>query len=455
MAVKSIVKVSELEGAKRLDAEYYQPKYHQALQTIKRLGYFPLKDVLTTLYRYPTFYNLEYQDTGVLVLKGEDIESSGLVDSKHSDHISAEVSSKFPKTILKTGDIILSVRGYVGKAGLIDSDLAGSQISPNLIHLEINRAKANPYFIWLFLNTYFGQSQLERAKMQTSQETILAGDIKSVLIPSLGKDEQERSERVANEAIKVFRKSKALYLQAEQILMDELGWDKLALSQPKSYAVSLSQAKNISRVDAEHFQPKYEKLLNYIKAVGKTDILGDVVLFNKRGLQPTYVEEGNVIVVNSQHLGRYLLNVEATERTDEDFWRNNKRCQLKINDVLVYSTGAYVGRTNVWLEDSKAIASNHVNIIRPSKEYNALYLAAYLNFLPGLWQAEMWASGSGQRELYPEDIARFVLYRAPQEVQEKIADLIVQSYQARKKAKALLEEVRKKIEEAIEEAAGK
>jgi hypothetical protein len=35
MAVKSIVKVSELEGAKRLDAEYYQPIYALMVNKLK------------------------------------------------------------------------------------------------------------------------------------------------------------------------------------------------------------------------------------------------------------------------------------------------------------------------------------------------------------------------------------------------------------------------------------
>ena len=122
----------------------------------------------------------------------------------------------------------------------------------------------------------------------------------------------------------------------------------------------------------------------------------------------------------------------------------------------MYSTGApYVGRTNVWLEDSKAIASNHVNIIRPGEEYNPLYLAVYLNSPIGMLQAAMYQKGSNQQELYPEDIARFVLCRASQELQEKIADLVLQSYQARKKAKALLKEAKRQVEELIEAASPK
>jgi len=188
-----------------------------------------------------------------------------------------------------------------------------------------------------------------------------------------------------------------------------------------------------------------------IAKTGKTDLLGNRVTQPiKRGLQPTYVEDGEVIVVNSQHLGRYLLNIDATERTDETFWKNNKRCQLQRNDVLFYSTGAYIGRTNAWLEDQKAITSNHVTIIRPDHTCNPLYLATYLNSPLGLLQAECWASGSGQREIYSTDIARFVVYLPSMEFQQRIADLVTQSWEARQKAKQLLEEAKHVVENVVE-----
>ena len=46
MAVKSIVKVSELEGAKRLDAEYYQSKYFNTLNVLQHLAAVPLASMV-------------------------------------------------------------------------------------------------------------------------------------------------------------------------------------------------------------------------------------------------------------------------------------------------------------------------------------------------------------------------------------------------------------------------
>lgn len=452
MTVKSIVKVSELEGPKRLDAEYYRPEY---LRFEKLLSSYPSLRECVEKIIHPVEIKRIYENKGIQILLAQNIQRNFL-DFGVTAFMPESVKGLISRNKLLANDVVMTRSGAnYGDAATYHGEPAVLYACADVLVIRPKREISGAYLA-TFFNTTVGRSLIKRGGYGSGQPHVAPPFLKTLHVPHFSHAAEIEIEALVESSIQQLKRFESFYFQAEQILLDELRWNKLDLSQPKSHAISLSQAKNISRVDAEHFQPKYEKLLNYIKAVGKTDILGDVVLFNKRGLQPTYVEEGNVIVVNSQHLGRYLLNVEATERTDEDFWRNNKRCQIQKGDLLMYSTGApYVGRTNVWLEDSKAIASNHVNIIRPGEEYNPLYLAVYLNSPIGMLQAAMYQKGSNQQELYPEDIARFVLCRASQELQEKIADLVLQSYQARKKAKALLKEAKRQVEELIEAASPK
>ncbi|GAH45915.1 unnamed protein product, partial [marine sediment metagenome] len=57
--------------------------------------------------------------------------------------------------------------------------------------------------------------------------------------------------------------------------------------------------------------------------------------------------------------------------------------------------------------------------------------------------------GSGQREIYPETIANFLIYLPSKQFQAKVANLVTQSYDARKKAKIFLEEAKKMVEDVI------
>jgi len=219
----------------------------------------------------------------------------------------------------------------------------------------------------------------------------------------------------------------------------------LDVYESKWWQVSMQQVRGVQRVDAEHFQPKYQKLVAHLKEGGSVRTLGEIATYIERGVQPRYVEDGEIIVVNSRHLGEQLLNVDATERTDRDFWTRNKRARLHKYDVLVYSTGAYIGRTNAWLEEQDAVASNHVTIIRTNDSCHPLYLATFLNAPPGLMQAEQWASGSGQRELYPEDIARFLIYLPSDKFQREVGELMEKSHEAYQHARRLAHKATSKV----------
>ena len=264
--------------------------------------------------------------------------------------------------------------------------------------------------------------------------------------------EQSVREKVA-QAQSELKHSESLYLKAEEMLLEGLGWDKLDLSQPRWWAVSLSRAREVHRIDAEHFQPKYDKLISYLKGTGKTrqmiDVLAEPI---RKGVTPVYDPEGTVSVVNSQHLGRQHLNVEATDRTTGSFWEANKRARIRQYDVMMYATGApYVGRSNIFLEEMRALAGVDLMLLRPKPEIcDPSYLAVFCNSPLGMLQAEMYQTGSNQQHLYPSGVSQFWVYIPSPEFQRRIAELVYKAWEARRKAKSLLEDAVLKVETLIE-----
>lgn len=443
MAQISIVWKSQLEGAMRLDAEYYMPKYTRAVDAVRK---YPATCEVGEIAKVLRGKNPKaYTEKGVPVIRAIDLRDL----TKTEDFLYANPAEEL--FLLKPGDVLISSigEGSIGKVQVFQDATQSATVSEVSV---IRSSSYNPYALAAFLRSKYGYLQLERRITgSTGQLHLYPKDIATTIVPLFSTSAQKSIEDIYVESDRESRRSKALYLQAEDLLLDELGFRKLDLRHQLYYTVPFKKTREANRLDAEHFQPKYERLLRHLASKGKSDLLGNLVAQPiKRGLQPTYVEGGEIIVVNSQHLGRYFLNIEATERTDEIFWKNNKRCQLQENDVLFYSTGAYVGRANAWLEDRRAITSNHVTIIRPNATCNSLYLAVYLNSPLGLMQAERWASGSGQREVYPDDIGRYMVYLPSTEFQSKVADLVTQSWEARQKARQLLEEAKRRVENIVE-----
>ncbi|MEK9186524.1 MAG: hypothetical protein AAB885_02985, partial [Patescibacteria group bacterium] len=108
------------------------------------------------------------------------------------------------------------------------------------------------------------------------------------------------------------------------------------------------------------------------------------------------------------------------------------------------------GLTCVWTEESKVIPGSFVTIVRFDTEIEPLYVGVFLNTIAGRLQFERDYTGSVQQYVYPSKIKEILIPILPKFTQQKIADLVSQSHEARKKTKELLEQAKQKVEELVE-----
>jgi type I restriction enzyme S subunit len=157
-----------------------------------------IEDVTTTVYRYPTYYNIEYVEKGVPEVRGELLLESGEIerDLERYRFISEETARRFPRVRLEPGDIAMSVRGTIGKIGIVHDEIAGSVITANLIRLAPQREKVYPdYFRWVLLSPKF-RKELDAASPQTTIKTITAPALKALPLPLPPLPEQRRIAHV-------------------------------------------------------------------------------------------------------------------------------------------------------------------------------------------------------------------------------------------------------------------
>ncbi len=86
------------------------------------------------------------------------------------------------------------------------------------------------------------------------------------------------------------------------------------------------------------------------------------------------------------------------------------------------------------------------------EDIDAEYLALCINSLVCQMQVERDAGGSIIVHWKPEQIKSLLIPILPKSTQQKIADLVRKSSNVREKAKELLEQAKRKIEEMIEQA---
>jgi len=78
------------------------------------------------------------------------------------------------------------------------------------------------------------------------------------------------------------------------------------------------------------------------------------------------------------------------------------------------------------------------------------YVQVVLRSIVGKLQFEKPTTGTSYPTIEDEDVKNILIPMLPKMTQQKIADLVRQSHEARKKSKQLLEEAKHKVEEMIE-----
>lgn len=277
---------------------------------------------------------------------------------------------------------------------------------------------------------------------------------------------QLQISQLITQAYEQQRQSEQLYQDAEKLLLDELGlndWKPKTRSfthagmemevEDTVRTVRLSEIDTFFRLDSEHWKPNLLAIETKIREYG-CSALGLHCFSIMRGIQPKFVDGGNVFVIASKAVRPARIRVDKNECTDQEFYKqaNVARARVEKGDVLLNGTGVgTLGRAGIYDRDEPAVADNHVTILRLRSSLNPYFLMLFLNSLPGQGQSERWQTGSsGQIELYPNQIERFLIPNIPAEIQERVGEMIQESYRTNDKTQQLLALAKQAVELYIE-----
>lgn len=271
-------------------------------------------------------------------------------------------------------------------------------------------------------------------------------DIHRMLFPlSLLGIEQSVSNDIRT-AFALDHEASVLFQKASETIEVELSLKEINISPGFKRTVSLASLVSSRRMDSDHFLPAFESLQQLLRIKGNTETLKGALTYNKRGQQPIYSQTGYP-VINSKHV-----------RMNKVVFSDNRAAQvsdtslqlIRYGDVLINGTGiGTIGRAAPYLALEPAIPDNHVTILR-ADDFDPAYLSTYLNSRAGQIQVTKYLRGSsGQIELYPHDIARFLIWNAPKIFQKQIGDMVRSAYAKENEAKSLRQAAIQKVEHLI------
>jgi len=452
MAVYSIIKKSQLESAHRFDAEYFQPEYLEAekkLNSIKTESLENLAESILSFGAYSLTSNIEWKKDGIPYVNVGDIHN-GYIDYSNVKFISEEVDKILKKSQLKEKDIVLTMAGTIGNVAVVHN-IKNNHINGNQAIAKIKPNKnVSPYYLVAFLNSRYGQLQTLREIVSSVQANIFLGPIKKFKIPIFNENDTKKVELLYLSFLNELENSKALYSQAENLLLEELDLKDFDKKSRLWSIVDLSEIKNVDRIDAEYFQSRYQELISKIKNKD-FQTLENFVKNYSTGFpfkSENYQEEGIPLIrINNIQKG-YLDLSNSIYLTEKDYLLSPKDI-AKPGDIVLSMSGT-IGMTALVPDDvTKSIINQRILRITP-QNVDKNYLILLLNSILGSFQLERIGTGGVQTNISYKDIKNILIPILPKPTQQKIAELVQKSHEARKKAKELLEEAKRKVESLIE-----
>lgn len=446
MAVVSIIKLSELGGAKRIDAELYSPDivtYKKSLQ-----NYPKLRNLIEKVF-HPKEIQRIYSETGVQFVLAQNVKDI-LMTFEESAYISQDRASLIQDNLLRNGDclIVRSGANYGDAAVYTAIDPKPAYASADVI--VVRPRDVSGEFLAVFFNTKVGGALLKNLGYGAGQPHIRPQEIKHLPI---FKPQQKFTEEVVNNvnvASKCYKEAERLYSQVEHLLLEELGLKDFKPKYELSYSANLSKAFGVHRVDAEYFQPAYDevikKILDYQN--GYTQLLSYVENI-KPVFDPTKNPDRTFFYVELADIDTSIGIIHSASKIKGEEAPSRARRILRKNDVIVSSVeGSLEKVALVGQKFEGALASTGFFQFRPIRIFPEVLLVLSKSIVLQA-QLKKECAGTILTAVPNESLRRVLIPILPNEVQQKIAPLIQQSHEARRKAERLLEEAKRKVEEAF------
>lgn len=453
MAVWNTINYTDIRPD-RFDAEFFEPLYRENIKVLTSGQSSRLGDLFAIVNRGE---KAEYRPSGdIPVLRSVNIRELSFNDQRQ-EYVSNEYYNKRSRGQVHKGDILITSTGTgtLGRTSIWYKETPAFNVPENsFLRGPIG---VNPYFVAAYLSTKYGTLQLfQNQRGSSGQLHLYPVDIKRVVIPNFLFAYQEEIGKYLTKAFDLEEQSQSLYHQAEELLAKELKLDKITLSSKKWYTADYSKVIYKLRSDAEFYNPKLVQYYEHFSNIDTLELksITDIVNVYKFS-NPPYDKNG-VPIITQRHLSKISPENYGDFPIANRSWCNrNSDAVLRKEDLLFYSVGAYLGKTNIWLNEDEAVPASFITVLRCKDVLDSCYLMLLLNSSFGILQSKVYQSGTSQPYIYPKDIKQFLVPDVNGEIKKELFNLIHQSYNAYAESKTLLAQAKNRVEELIEQKAWK
>ena len=447
----TIAHLSEANKNERIDSQFFLPEFVESFNTVANGPHSILSDVAhitdgNHVKIAENFDNLE----GVRYLRGQDLGTDMMLHDRNIVHIPESCFNVLKRSHIFKDDILITIVGAnTGLVGLVYAPPKKLVANCKLGIARVKKSKIASGYLYAFLIGRYGQHQVLRSIRGGGQTGLILPDVRQLRITRLSNDFESRINGVSFYGHAKAMESKHVYSNAQNILLSELGLTDWQPKHQPTFVKNYSDTEQAGRIDADYFQPKYEEIINTIKAYkGGCDVLENLVDLNDKNYKPKEKQQYKYIELANITGNGEIADCMAEEGQDLP---SRARRKVKTGDLIVSSVeGSLLSIALIDQEYNHALCSTGFHVIN-SKNYSSETLLVLLKSLVGQLQLRKGCSGTILTAINKEEFSKVILPIISTAKQTRIQQKVIESFTLRKQSKHLLECAKRAVEMAIEQ----
>jgi type I restriction enzyme S subunit len=138
----------------------------------------------------------DYLDEGVTLVRGGDFPD-GQIEVETLPRISPDIASPYHRSMLKGGEILISLVGYPGACAIVPEKLTGANISRSAALVRPG-PDVDGNFLYHFIRSPLGQRRILLNSIGSAQQVVNLKDLREVFVPLPSRERQKEIASVMN-----------------------------------------------------------------------------------------------------------------------------------------------------------------------------------------------------------------------------------------------------------------
>ena len=379
------------------------------MEAIKRVRLSEIAELITKG-TTPTTLGYNFQEDGVNFLKIECFSEDGTYIKEKTAHISEECHEKLKRSKLRTGDILFSIAGAIGRVAVVTEEMLPANTNQALAIIRVTRDDIYLPYIKLILTSQIVKAQFERKKQGVAQLNISLKDINELEIPL-----PEKSKQI--ECASLLEKISGIVTARQKQLqkLDELVKARFV----ELFGDPISNPHGFEKVDLSE--------------------LADIKIgpFGSLLHKEDYIE-GGYALLNPSHIIDGKIAPDSKLTVSREKYEELSAYHLKAGDVVMGRRGE-MGRCAVVPCDGYLCGTGSL-LIRIKGDVTADYIQKIISFPSFKKAIEDMAVGQTMPNLNVPIVSRFQIIKPPIEIQHSYYAFVEQTDKSKAAVQKALDE---------------